>query len=465
MKHAKLILALGLIGSSLGLGTPSLLGAGADVVHSGLSTSPIANFGPVGLAPNEIYAYVLGSDTCNIGNTHLLWTDNGSPALSMNAFRLYNGRLQQIGVGMTKTACCVSNSPVCGATTCSGPSGSLMAGCRDTYSASWNSLQSNLKPRKNINPFTGVFTGTTGVSSANAINGRLQVKQSDMNPATYAGALFFVEGQYICSEDATNGNWTNNASYTRVTVNTAYQYAPTGTFNVGKPAIFAWREHGLGANVIDPAVSIETVDVPGEGRFLVASKVTPNGRNSWRYEYAIHNFNSDRAASSFRVPLPVGAAVSNAGFSDVWYHDDDAIYDGTDWNMSVSAYEQRWSCTQTVTQNPNANAIRWGTMYNFWFDCNRPPVNGTAEIDLFKAPVGCQPNSVSFQMRVPGAACEADVVRNGSVDTDDLITVMGAWGACACAANCPANIDKTNNNTTVDTDDLIRVITTWGSCP
>lgn len=458
-------LAAPLIALAVALSNSSAFAAGADIQHSGLSTSPIANFGPVVVNGEDIYAYILGSNTCNIGNAFLAWTDNATPALSMNAFRLANGRLQQIGVGMTKTACCVSNSPVCGASSCSGPGGTLMAGCQDTYSASWNSLQSNLKPRSRINPFIGQFNGATGVSSANAINGRLQVKKSDMNPANYPGALFFVEGQYICTEDATNGNWANNASYSRVTVNTSYQFTPTGTFKIGDAAIYAWRDHGLGAGVPDPSVVIQAVDIPGEGRFLVASKITQTGRNTWHYEYAIHNFNSDRAASSFRVPTPAGASVANAGFSDVWYHGEDAIYDGTDWNMPVSSFEQRWSCTQTVTQNPNANAIRWGTMYNFWFDCNRPPVAGKGEIDLFKSPVGCQPSTVSFPLSVPAAACEADITRNGAVDTDDLITVMGAWGPCACAANCPGNIDKTNNNTVVDTDDLIRVITTWGGCP
>ena len=32
-----------------------------------------------------------------------------------------------------------------------------------------------------------------------------------------------------------------------------------------------------------------------------------------------------------------------------------------------------WS-TQTYDQNENANALRWGTMYNFWFDADAPPV-------------------------------------------------------------------------------------------
>ena len=31
-----------------------------------------------------------------------------------------------------------------------------------------------------------------------------------------------------------------------------------------------------------------------------------------------------------------------------------------------------WS-TETFATNQNANAIRWGTLYNFRFDADRPP--------------------------------------------------------------------------------------------
>lgn len=465
MKYAKALTAVGLLGLSIGLVSSSVIAAGGDVVLSGLDDG-VVSWGPVNVPAQDgnVYAYSFGSNTCNIGNENIAWTFNGTPGLSMNAFRLHNGRLQQIGVGMVKTACCAAQGPGCGLPQCVAGSG-LGAGCMDVYWASYNGSQSHLKPRKNINVFTGAFAPGTGVSTSSVINGRLQVKQADMSTTSFPGALYFVEGQYVCTEDATNGNWTNNASYSRVTINGSYQYTPAGSLSLGKPAIYAWREHGLGAGVIDPSVNIQTVDVPGEGRYLVASKITPNGRNLWRYEYAIHNFNSDRAASSFRVPIPDGATVSNTGFSDVWYHDDDAVYDGTNWTMPVSAFEQRWSCTQTVAQNPNANAIRWGSMYNFWFDCNRPPVAGNGEIDLFKSPVGCQPSTVSFPLSVPAAPCEGDIARNGTVDTDDLIAVIGGWGPCACATNCLANIDRTGNNTVVDTDDLIKVITTWGGCP
>ncbi len=42
-----------------------------------------------------------------------------------------------------------------------------------------------------------------------------------------------------------------------------------------------------------------------------------------------------------------------------------------------------WS-TETFAQNQNANAIRWGTLYNFRFDSDKPPLAVNATIGFFK---------------------------------------------------------------------------------
>jgi hypothetical protein len=59
--------------------------------------------------------------------------------------------------------------------------------------------------------------------------------------------------------------------------------------------------------------------------------------------------------------------------------------------------------------------------------------------------------------------CFADINDNGSVDVDDLIAVILAWGPCN---NCPPDIDPPPfGNNQVNTDDLIMVIVSWGACP
>jgi hypothetical protein len=63
----------------------------------------------------------------------------------------------------------------------------------------------------------------------------------------------------------------------------------------------------------------------------------------------------------------------------------------------------------------------------------------------------------------PGPSpCAADLSPpggNGTVNVDDLLAVINAWGPCTgCAAD--VNLDGD-----VDVDDLLAVIGAWGSCP
>ena len=154
---------------------------GPDVTHHHING--IANFGAVG----GIRGYALGSDTCNVGNQNLAWVSSGTPALGMNAYRLHNGRLVQIGLGFAKTACCVANGNGCGLP-CQGGGSGLRVGCMDVYGASYNGGQTRLAPRSVINAFTGVigsFPGTTG----DAAFRRLQVAQTDMSTTVLRRSL------------------------------------------------------------------------------------------------------------------------------------------------------------------------------------------------------------------------------------------------------------------------------------
>ena len=58
-------------------------------------------------------------------------------------------------------------------------------------------------------------------------------------------------------------------------------------------------------------------------------------------------------------------------------------YSSTPWTPMQTAGALSWS-SETFAQNQNANAIRWGTLYNFRFDSNRPPQAMNATIGFFK---------------------------------------------------------------------------------
>jgi hypothetical protein len=54
---------------------------------------------------------------------------------------------------------------------------------------------------------------------------------------------------------------------------------------------------------------------------------------------------------------------------------------------------------------------------------------------------------------------------NGTVNIDDLVRIITAWGMCNSHQPCPADVSPNGGNGMVDIDDLVRVITGWGVCP
>lgn len=448
---------VGLLGFTLAgcLGT-HCFGAGADITYSDCTSTQ--NHGVIA----GIRAYSLGTNTCNIGDQSLSWNNNGTPGIGFNMYRLNNGRLTQIGLSFVKTACCAGNSAGCGMT-CQGGFG-LHAGCLDVYSAGWNAGQGRLAPRSAINPYSGAFS-SFAATSGDAIFKRLQVLDSDLSALSFPGALFFVDGVYVSTEDTQAGNRNNNASYKRVTLDAGMNMTLAGSMQVGKPGIYAWRDHGNGLNSPDNSVQIVTVDVPNEGRFIVAYKVKDNGNGTWHYEYAVYNLSSFRSGGSFSIPAPRQVAINGVGFHDVQYHSGE-VYDNTDWGQARSATEMVWSSPQSFAANPNSNAIRWGTMYNFWFDSDSAPVNGEAKLGLFRPGNAGDPDVVSFPASVPTPShpCVADIAPpggDGTVDTGDLLTLINEWGPCV---GCHSDISPPGGNGFVNVDDLLQLLNAWGPC-
>jgi hypothetical protein len=413
------------------------LAVGPDVTL--LDIQSLSRFGPVSVNGSNVWAFAIGSHTCNIGNQNLIWANSGTPGLAMNAYRLYDGRLVQIGLGNAKTACCAAaGSGGCG--TCNGAGGSVLgAGCLDVYSSGWNAGQSRLAPRSAINATTGQFTSYAG-SSGDAIFRRLQIREADMSTVTYPGALWFVEGVYVGTDDAANNNSLNNATYKRVLMS-ANNMTLTGSAFYQQPAIMAWRAHGLGAGVPDTSVTISHVDIPGEGRYYYGYKVRDLGNGSWRYEYAIYNLNGHRSASSFSIPTPAGSTITNIGFSAPFYHSGE-LYSNAAWiNTNCTAGTMCWQSPQTFSENANTNALRWGTMYNFWFDASTAPTSGTATMGLFRPPTAGSPaTSVTLDLQVPSAGfCYANCDNSNQAPTlnvADFTCFLQRYAAGESYANC-----------------------------
>ncbi len=423
-------------------------GIGPDVVYTDCQS--IAHWGSAG----GIRGYSLGSFTCNIGDQNLLWgsTHNGTPVLGMNAYRLHDGRLVQIGMSWAKNGTGAAAGSGCNLV-CNGQGGSVLGvGCRDVYSSGFNGIQSILQARSEINAFTGDMPSAPG-GSGDDIFRRLQIAEADLNAVSFPGALYFVEGVYVSTDDAAAGNALNNASHKRVSVGTGFSLLLAGPIQQTIPAIFAWQDHGNGLDTPDPSVEVVAVDVPGEGRFLAAGKAADNGDGTWRYEYAVFNLNSHRSARSLVVPA-AGATISNPGFHDVDYHSGE-VYDSTDWSWTVNATTVQWQSPATFEEDQLTNALRWGTMYNFWFDADQPPTPGQVRIELFRPG---SPAAVSASLPVPVATCPGNC--GASPDTfvgvDDLLELLSQWGG-------PGTCDLDGNG--VGVTDLLILLANWGDCP
>ncbi|MBI1851820.1 MAG: hypothetical protein HYR85_15890 [Planctomycetes bacterium] len=335
-----------------------------------------------------ITAYSIGTTSCNVGTVWLNWDSNTNqhPVIGGNLYRLMNGRFEQIGQSWLKHGFYALSLNLC-YTDCQPTNGAhLGVHCSDPYSASLNGTQSNLGPKNQVNPSTGFFVYPPANPATPATIGRrLQVHNTDLDPALNPGATYFIEGQYVTPDDAAANNNNNNASYRRVTVSGTpgsgnYSLALAGSTQRQRSSVQAWKD-------VDPAVTLKTIDVPNDGRYILGYKITDNGNGTWHYEYALYNMNSDRAGQAFSLGLGNGVNVTNLGFHDVDYHSNDGVanttYDGTDWNPTVVTGAVAWA-TSTQAQNPNANALRWGTTYTYRFDADTAPTSGSARVDFFK---------------------------------------------------------------------------------
>ncbi len=409
-------------------------------------------------------AYVIGSHTCNLGNQELAWINDGTPGLGMNMYRLHGGRLMQIGLGNVKTACCAGdqNNALCG--TCGASGSGLGPGCLDVYSAGFNAGQGALAPRSFINAYTGAFT-TFPQTTGDGLFRRTQVLKSDI--ANFTGALFFAEGVYV-ADDETVAQHGNNASYKRVTLAAASPHTATiaGNMTAGVPAIRAWRDHGGGVGIVDPSVGIGQVTVPSEGTYWYAVKVTNNNNGTWTYDYAVFNLDSHISGASFSVPVPAGVTVTGAGFNSPDYHSGE-VYSNTDWAFTRNTSDVTWASTQTFAQNANANALRWGTMFNFWFTANTPPTSAAPTLGFFRP---FTPSSIQMMGQGPSApACDAIDFNNDTslFDPQDIDAFLSVYseGPCIPSTATCNDIDFNNDTSTFDPCDIDSFLTVFAEGP
>lgn len=472
LKH--LCLSLTII--SLVFSTPLMGQVGPDVITGILfGARQLAREGAVGSGTLGIGVSTTSCNHGDMGITLHRLPEIDHPAMWGNMYRLetVDGSqcLEQIGQSWFKHSFGTSNSNECNLG-CPNPSpfDQITPLCSDTYGASQfdacglgGATEGLMGPRSAVHPYTGVFRfsgpelGSGGgcpinFPAANHINHnheivfgrqgpndiqhRLQVPDVDIDPILHPGARYFQEGGYITGSEflSGNGNQNNNVSHREIGVvdhpnnGAGWHLFPnlSSTFEAS-PAIDAWP--GASQTIIEPAPL-------ADGRGIMAYQVTDLGGGTWHYEYAIFNQFNDASFGSFSVPIPAGVTVSNIGFHAPLNHApaaDADNYDNEPWVSSVTGGSITWT-TDDFSIDPMANAIRWGTTYNFRFDADTPPQGVFATVELFK-----RTGSVRAATLGPQAVGQTDCNNNGIDDTCELdCNAAGCAGVkgCGTATDC-----------------------------
>lgn len=390
----------------LGRETPNLV-PGPDVI-----VGNIEDVAQQGTAGTQV-GLAIGTDSCNNGDQPVDWfalPETDHPVVPQNLYRMSGGadnhqRFEQIGQSWMKHTFEALEEGVCGSCNTSGcQTGThLCPGCSDPYVSGLNGDQDLIGSRAWINPFTGSFPSNANDHTGHTHDGvshRILVEMDDLNTTLNTGASYFGEAAYIspheytwCQAHSDQCNMFNNFSYRQFSVSggpTFFNFSPVSATVQMQPAIQAWVATG--------AVVTEVVPDPGnDGKFFVGYKVTGPNAGIYHYEYAVFNMNLDRAIQSFEVVFPgFPPPLSNVGFHAPpqhpgWANDgtfNNQGYSSTPWTFTVNppppfANSAVWNC-ETLAQNPNANAVRWGTLYNFRFDSTSAPASTTANIGFFK---------------------------------------------------------------------------------
>jgi len=412
---------------------------GPDVMVGDLNG--LAQFGS---SSGDYVGLAVGTDSCNFGTVDLNWQalpSNDHPVIPQNMYRMSGGpnndaTFEQIGQSNVKHAFTALTQNLC-SLGCNGTGGTrLGSGCSDPYVASLNAGPS-LGSRAWINPFTGFFPRGDSSTPPNNHSGhahsgpshRIYTKISDLSTSQNAGATYYAEAQYItpheyswCQSHPGQCNMYNNVSYRKYNVNgttSPFSFSSASSTQRGKIAVTAWP----GSTLIgfEPEVGVD-------GTGSIAYKVTNPSPGVWHYEYAVYNQNLDRAIQSFSIPAGAGVTITNVGFhappqQPGWTFDGttgNAGFSDTPWVNTQTSGSLTWA-TETLAQNPNANAIRWGTMYNFRFDSNQPPQAGNATLGFFKTG-----SPINVGVMVPASSVTVNVSISGRVTTPNGFGVRNA---------------------------------------
>ncbi|TDJ78472.1 MAG: hypothetical protein E2O39_01435 [Planctomycetota bacterium] len=380
-------------------------------------------------------AYSFATTSCNEGNVNLAWGGSGTsthPVIAQNMFRVDTtaGRVTQLGYSWLKHGFCAVNENSCGS--CQGTScSSLGIGCADTYGSGLNDGSSG-KGKADVDGTTGAHNDSslTSPSGNGTIRGRLQVSASQMG---LSGSRYICEAQYVYAIDHQAGNGRNNVSWREVNTSSGSGGIDGfgHTIRRYECAVEAWQELDSGVTVVEVVNTDEPTQIDqDQGHYVLGCKTTSLGGGLYRYEYALQNLTSDQSASSFAVPLCSGIIASDFYFHDVDHHSG-SPYSDVDWAVTQGGGELVWEVTEDYGTNVNANALRWGTLYNFGFTADSAPVPSQVAIGLFKpGPTSALTADIEAPC-TPSTCTSPSVYCTGKLNSQGCVPSIGSTGAAA----------------------------------
>ncbi|MFY9341112.1 MAG: hypothetical protein WAT39_01395 [Planctomycetota bacterium] len=355
--------------------------------------------------PNGEVGMAMLNEMCNPGSVVIPWQaamQSNHPKFGFLITRVVGDRIEQINDWSFCKHAFVSTNYTGPCGPCQNPgTGSVMGiNCADTYGSGNNADRFWLGPPVEIDPWLGTWgpvgsyfdigdpaqagypAPADGVRSLNQnvfasdpVKNRVTVREQDL---LTPGAQYFYGIHLIHQGEAVANRGDNLASrgFNPVGSGGSWSFANNAVAQAYGSILTRWPgaqvNSGLNGN--------------DDGRFFVASKVTPIGGGMYRYEYAIHNADNNRGGASFRVPLAAGATVQNAGFRDI---DQNPL---NNWTFANTGSEIAFTAVGT-------NALNWNTIYNCWFDCSVPAGAGNMTID--EARTGPGALSVVIPSQVP----------------------------------------------------------------
>jgi hypothetical protein len=301
------------------------------------------------------------------------------PFLVWNMYEISDGRIRMMaGSGVKHAFFSINVGAQC--QNC-GSGNVLWPQCEDTYSSGNNDTSTYQGPRSEIDASEGLWDNCNSFFDPDCTGSQTQYSGQWLNrllidPARFQqpDTRYFIDAWYVVRHDVDIWNTMGYREINPTPSGTGWLMNPSPAFNQG-PTVSEWVPANPGDPMQDHDVIEVASDTPGspypdsmpQGHLRLLVKVTEPQPGRYRYNYALQNYDFDRALEGFQLSLPDGAEVFDIHFADV---DDN---DANNWEVAATNGLVEFRA-------PAGNALEWFTLFNFEVETDAAPV--TSEVTL-----------------------------------------------------------------------------------